>query len=54
MVFLSTNDKESTNFAFNVFKAPTNKTGVRIKKIKYDMKSGRSNCETKHLKFVVY
>ena len=42
------------------FKAPTNKTGIQIKEIKYDMKSGRSNCEIKHLKltqdikFVVY
>ena len=32
------------------FKAPTNKTGIQIKRIKYDMKSGRSNCETKHIK----
>ena len=42
------------------FKAPKNKTCIQIKKIKYDMKSGRSNCEIKHLKltqdikFVVY
>ena len=42
-----------------IFKAPTNKTGIQIKEIKYYMKSGRSNCEIKYskltqdIKFVV-
>ena len=51
MVFLSTNDKESTNFAFNIFQSSYKQTQHTNKKeIKYDMKSGRSNCEIKHLK----